>query len=233
MPGLAAYRADPLWPLLVGATYSLPAHRCAMPTAPCSSSPTAPASPPKPSATRSWRSSPAKPRHVRRPFIDTPTKACAVVGEINRHRRSTRASARSCSSRWSTTRCATSSPATSARAWCWTCSAPSSSRSRRVRRQEQPPRRPLFRRRQERGVQRPHRGDQLLAGPRRRPDGAQPRTGRRHPGRRQPQRQDADLAVPGDAARHQGRQLPADPRGLRARHAAVVARTPTSASASA
>ena len=39
----------------------------------------------------------------------------------------------------------------------------------------------------------------------------------------QPLRQDADHAVPGDAARHQGRQLPADPRGLRARPAAVDA----------
>ena len=86
----------------------------------------------------------------------------------------------------------------------------------------QPPRRPLLRRRQEPGVQRPHRGHQLLAGARRRPVGAQPGQRRRDPGRRQPQRQDADLAVPGDAARHQGGQLPADPRGLRARQAAVA-----------
>jgi hypothetical protein len=44
--------------------------------------------------------------------------------------RCARASAPSSSSRWSTTRCATSSPARTARAWCWTCSAPSSSRWR-------------------------------------------------------------------------------------------------------
>jgi hypothetical protein len=132
--------------------------------------------------------------------------------------RSARASGPSSSSRWSTTRCATSSPARTARAWCWTCSAPSSSRWSRVRRQEQPPRRPLFRRQPEPGIQRPHRGHQLQPGARRRPELAQPRHRRRDPGRRQPQRQDADLAVPGHAARHQGRQLPADPRRLRARH---------------
>ena len=70
---------------------------------------------------------------------------------------------------------------------------------------------------QEPGVHRPDRGDQLRARPRRRPVDREPGAGRRDPGRRQPQRQDADLAVPGDAARHQGGQLPADPRGLRAR----------------
>ena len=93
----------------------------------------------------------------------------------------------------------------------------------RVRHQVEPPRRPLLRRRQEPGIQRPHRGDQLLAGARRRPVGTATWRGRRDPGRRQPQRQDADLALPGDAARHQGGQLPADPRGLRARPAAVAA----------
>ena len=80
---------------------------------------------------------------------------------------------------------------------------------------------------------RPHRGHQLLAGARRRPVGAQPGQRRRDPGRRQPQRQDADLAVPGDAARHQGGQLPADPRGLRARQAAAGAGAAQDASASA
>ena len=40
--------------------------------------------------------------------------------------------------------------------------------------------------------------------------------GGRDPGGREPQRQDADSPVPGDAARPEGRQLPADPRGLRA-----------------
>ena len=102
-----------------------------------------------------------------------------------------------------------------------------------VRRQVQPPHRPLLRRRQERGVPRPHRGHQLLAGPRRRPVRAQPGQRRRDPGRRQPQRQDADLAVPGDAARHQGRQLPADPGGLRARPAALQPGAVQDASASA
>jgi regulator of PEP synthase PpsR (kinase-PPPase family) len=46
---------------------------------------------------------------------------------------------------------------------------------------------------------------------------AQPGHCRRDPGGRQPQRQDAHQPVPGHAARHQGRQLPADPRRLRAR----------------
>ncbi len=43
---------------------------------------------------------------------------------------------------------------------------------------------------------------------------AEPGHRRRDPAGRQPQRQDADGAVPGDAARHQGRQLPADPGGF-------------------
>ena len=94
---------------------------------------------------------------------------------------------------------------------------------RGIRRQVQPPHRPLLRRRQERGVPRPHRRHQLLAGARRRPVGPQPGQRRRHPGRRQPQRQDTDLAVPGHAARHQGGQLPADPGRLRARQAAAGA----------
>ena len=102
-----------------------------------------------------------------------------------------------------------------------------------VRRQVQPPHRPLFRRRQERGVPRPHRRHQLLAGARRRAVGTQPGQRRRDPGRRQPQRQDADLAVPGHAAWHQGGQLPADPRRLRARQAAAVAGAAQDASASA
>ena len=83
--------------------------------------------------------------------------------------------------------------------------------------QVEPPHRPLLRRLQEPGVQRPHRGDQLLPRARRRPVDREPRRGRRDPGRREPQRQDADLALPGDAARHQGGELPADPGGLRAR----------------
>ena len=79
------------------------------------------------------------------------------------------------------------------------------------------------RREQEQGVPRPHRGDQLQPGARRRPEQPRPRAGRRDPGRRQPQRQDADLAVPGDAARPEGGQLPADPGGLRAPPAAAGA----------
>ena len=59
-------------------------------------------------------------------------------------------------------------------------------------------------------------GDRLQPGARRRPEQPRPGAGRRDPGRRQPQRQDADLAVPGDAARPEGGQLPADPGRLRA-----------------
>ena len=44
--------------------------------------------------------------------------------------------------------------------------------------------------------------------------------GRRHPGRRVAQRQDADQPLPGAAVRRQGGELPADPRGFRA-HAAA------------
>ncbi|KAJ9625318.1 hypothetical protein H2201_009401, partial [Coniosporium apollinis] len=46
-------------------------------------------------------------------------------------------------------------------------------------------------------------------------------SGRRHPGRRIPLRQDADEPVPGHAIRDQGGQLPADPRRFRARHPAL------------
>jgi hypothetical protein len=89
--------------------------------------------------------------------------------EIN-HRRCARASAPSSSSPWSTTRCAPSSPSPTARAWCWTCSSTfvepleaefgvkSNHRVGRFSDASQEP-----------GVQRPHRGHQLLAGARRRP----------------------------------------------------------------
>ena len=46
-----------------------------------------------------------KPRHVRRPFIDTEDKAEQVVREINMRPRR-KACARSCSSRWPTNWCA-------------------------------------------------------------------------------------------------------------------------------
>ena len=177
---------------------------------------------------------PAKPRHVRRPFIDTRRQGRAGGARDQRTRPTPKASGRSSSSRWSTTRCATSLTSAACkgmvldmfRTFVEPLEAEFGVKS-------QPPRRPLLRRRQEPGVQRPHRGHQLLAGARRRPVGAQPGQRRRDPGRRQPQRQDADLAVPGHAARHQGRQLPADPRGLRARPAAHAAGAAQDASASA
>ena len=141
------------------------------PTAPCSSSPTAPASPPRPSATRSWRSSPAKPRHVRRPFIDSADKAHQVVREINH-------TAEAEGQRpivFITLVNAEILAIVKAH-----CQGPGARHVQhlhraargRVRRQVEPPRRPLLRCRQEPGVHRPHRGDQLLAGARRRPVGA-------------------------------------------------------------
>jgi hypothetical protein len=57
--------------------------------------------------------------------------------------------------------------------------------------------------------------------PRRRRLPRRPGRGRRDPGRREPLRQDAHQPLPGHAVRHQGRQLPADPRRLRAQQAAV------------
>ncbi len=161
----------------------------------------------------------AKPRHVRRPFIDTIDKAHQVVARDQ------------CT--WPTregkrpivfmTLVDAEHPAAivavrCARRWCSTCSTPSSSRSRpssasspTIASAASP-----TSRKSEEYTDRIE-AINFSARPRRRPVGEEPRTGRRDPGRRQPQRQDADLAVPGDAARHQGRQLPADPRGLRAR----------------
>ena len=79
----------------------------------------------------------------------------------------------------------------------------------------QPPHRALLGREQEQGVPRPHRGDQFQPDPRRRPVQSRSRARRRDPGGRQPQRQDADLALPGDAAWLEGSQLSADPGRLR------------------
>ena len=168
---------------------------------------------------------PAKPRHVRRPFIDTARQGRTRAARDQRTRQRSRARSPSCSSRWSTTTCATSSPARPARAWCWTCSAPSSSRWKAgVRRQEQPPRGPLHgdvSKSQEytdrieainfslahddgQSARNLEHADVILLGV-------------------EPQRQDAHQPVPGDAARHQGRQLPADPGRLRARQDATGA----------
>ncbi len=75
--------------------------------------------------------------------------------------------------------------------------------------------------RRHRGIQDADRGDQLLARARRRPVRPQPGRGRRDPGGRVAQRQDADEPLPGDAVRREGGELSADPRGFRARQAAV------------
>ena len=191
------------------------------PTEPSSSSPTAPASPPRPSAIRSWRSSRASRAMCGGPSSTAPDKAHQVVRRDQRTRPSSRASGRSSSSPWSTTRCcdivndeqlqgpgaghvphlrrAAGGGVRHQVATTASAASPTSAKSQEYTR--------------------PHRGDQLLARARRRPVGEEPGQRRRDPGRRQPQRQDADLAVPGDAARHQGGQLPADPGGLRARPA--------------
>jgi hypothetical protein len=58
----------------------------------------------------------AKPRHVRRPFIDSVDKAHKIVTEINAVA-ATEGVAPSSSSRWRGWTCAASSPATSARVW--------------------------------------------------------------------------------------------------------------------
>ena len=67
-------------------------------------------------------------------------------------------------------------------------------------------------------------------------DGASHReleAGRRDPGRRVAQRQDADQPLPGAAVRHQGGELSADPGGLRAHAAARGAARPQGASCTA
>ena len=74
---------------------------------------------------------PTKPRHVRRPFIDTVDKAAAVVREINAGGRARGQAADRLHHAGRRRGARRSSPATPARAWCWTCSAPSSSRWRR------------------------------------------------------------------------------------------------------
>jgi regulator of PEP synthase PpsR (kinase-PPPase family) len=162
-----------------------------------------------------------RPRHVRRPFIDRSTRPqwCWRRSTTWPH---TKASGRSCSSRWSTTRCGIST---------------SESCKGLVLDMFRTFVEPLE---DEFGVKSNHRIGRFLDAARARStndrieainfslahdDGQSARNlakRRRDPGRRQPQRQDADLAVPGDAARHQGGQLPADPRRLRARPAAVA-----------
>ncbi len=174
-----------------------------------------------------------KPRHVRRPFIDTADKAHQVVREINhtaehdrqaadrlRHagqpeiaaRVVKRALRRPRAGHVQHLRRAARRPSSASSPTTASAASPTSPRARSTR---------------------PHRGDQLLRSPTTTASRPRPREGRRDPGRRQPQRQDADLALPGDAARHQGGQLSADPRGLRARPAAVDAGTAQGASASA
>ena len=161
-------------------------------------------------------------------------KADTVVGEINTIARGRRARGRSCSSRWSTTRCAT----------CFTRDSCNGFVLDMFRTFVEPLE-------VEFGVKSNHRVGRFADVAKSQEyherieainfslahdDGQSSRDleqRRRHPGGRQPQRQDADVAVPGDAARHQGRQLPADPRRLRARPAAERRWRRTSASASA
>ena len=91
----------------------------------------------------------------------------------------------------------------------------------RVRHHLQSPRRPLRRCVEQPGIHRPHRVDQLRARARRRAVVEESGRCRRDPGRREPQRQDADLALPRHAARRESGQLPAHPGRLRATQAAA------------
>ena len=129
------------------------------------------------------------------PFIDSRPSARggrrASAGPRRRRERG-----RSCSPPWSTTPCARSCARPTR--WCSTSSRASSSpleaelgtrSTHTIGRVAQ--------RRGNAGVPVPHRGDQLHAGPRRRSVAPRPRAGRRHPGRRLAQRQDADLPLPG------------------------------------
>ena len=161
-----------------------------------------------------------KPRHVRRPFIDTPDKAHQVVREIN-HTAAGRGQAADRLHHPGQPRDPGDRQGAVATAWCSTCSTPSSSRSRpssassRTTASAASPTSPKSQEYNDRieaiNFSLAHDDGQSAQ---------EPGGGRRDPGRREPQRQDADLALPGDAARHQGGQLPADPGGLRARQAA-------------
>ena len=194
-------------------------HSC--PTAPSSSSPTAPASPPKPSATRSWRSSRSSRATCAGPSSTRVDKAHQVVRRDQPHGRG-RGQAADRLHHAGQRR----DPARSSRSGCKGMVLDMFSTFVEPLEAEfgiksQPPRRPLLRRRAR------ARSTTTAS---RRSTSRWPTTtasrrknleaGRRDPGRRQPQRQDADLALPGDAARHQGGQLPADPGRLRARQAA-------------
>ena len=199
---------------------SLPRTQWPIRHAPSSSSPTAPASRPRRSVTACSRSSRASTssRSSSRSSIRS-TKAEECVDADRRRRRPAPVRGRSSSARWSTTTSATSCAAPTR--WCSISSKASSNpleaelgtrsshtvgRSHGVANNQE--------------YSGPHRGDQLRARARRRPGQPRARQGRRDPGRRLAQRQDADLPLPGAAARHQGRELSADAGRLRPRHAA-------------
>ena len=97
--------------------------------APCSSSPTAPASPPRPSATRSWRSSRSSRATCAGRSSTRADKAHQVVREIN-HTAEHEGRQPIVFITLVNTEILRDRQGAAARAWCWTCSAPSSSRSR-------------------------------------------------------------------------------------------------------
>ena len=111
-----------------------------------------------------------KPRHVRRPFIDTRRQGASGGRRDQPDGRARRQAAdrlhHAGRRRGARDRHRRRLP----RAWCSTCSAPSSSRSRPSSASSRNHRVGRFSdAAQEPGIQRPHRGDQLLAGARRRP----------------------------------------------------------------
>ena len=139
------------------------------PTAPCSSSPTAPASPPRPSATRSWRSSPSSRATCAGPSSTRPTRPTRWCARSTTPPRREGQQADRLHHAGRTPRSWRSSSEHSQGPGAGHVQHLHRAARGRVRHHVEPPRRPLLRRLQEPGVHRPHRGDQLLAGPRRRP----------------------------------------------------------------